>query len=970
MRKARMSVVVAALGLATWLGRGPWCSGAGQPEETQPHQAQAAALDDPHGEHATALAVLPAGDATHRARSSGDWSDPDTWDNGVPVAGARVLIPEGVTVILGRKLGPAIDWLRLEGTLRFVTDTDTELRVATIVIPASGSLLIGDEQDRVRADKTARILFTPRTAEHRRNDPFDLTGGIVALGRVQLHGSDYRGFAVPTAPALKGTQRLTFAEAPRGWKVGDVLLFPAATAGSRDEQRTITAVADDGKTVTLSAPLAGDHAAPDGTTARVPVGNLTRNIVLASLDPDTTANRAHLMFLSHEGVHLSGTSFRGLGRTVTTRIHSLPEKDAQGTVRTGDNLIGRYAVHFHLRGGASLERPPQTFDGNVIVDSPKHGLVNHGGHVVARNNVTFAVHGSHFFAASGSEVGAFRDNLAVWSRGSGDKIRARECLYDFGHGGHGFWAQSPAVLMQGNYAFHHADAAYAIFARPVLEFGRPISFDRKNLSPEVRASAPSDLVSPGSVPFHFAGNVAGNSGKGLELWNTNTDATHNVPGVVADCQFWHTPGGGIALPDASNTQIRHTTVLGRPGQRYPTAGISGNAATKYLVADHVTVAGFATGIEVPVRGHNTVTECRFDNAANVRITSPVQPGRRTVLTGNRFVQGTAGDVDYFLAEPDCKFNGDLSLLFDRDLLLVEDARFPGQTLYFAEQHPDAVPFPRGEVEPLRGKTAAQLWAEYGLAIAGAPAPASAQARPGVRGLVGPVSEEIRRGIEETAGATFADEVAALAKLDGDDRLDRNRDRVRFVKGKPGEPSGWRLETRREGGRPETKLFYVDSTATHFELSPCMKLEIHPDDVKYGLEICGVLHDEIAGKKTIKHLIKEYKDVKVDEDGYVTVNFSCSDAVGNTAEHTYRFKVTEAAVKRGPNTGHYNQKEFISSELQEPVPPTPGSTPAPPPAVGDAPCPYRWWVAGGGGAAVALGVLGALVWWRRKRSGIV
>ena len=34
----------------------------------------------------------------------------------------------------------------------------------------------------------------------------------------------------------------------------------------------------------------------------------------------------------------------------------------------------------------------------MTVDSPKHGLVNHGGYVVAEDNVTFAIQGSHVFA--------------------------------------------------------------------------------------------------------------------------------------------------------------------------------------------------------------------------------------------------------------------------------------------------------------------------------------------------------------------------------------------------------------------------------------------------------------------------------------------------------------------------------------------------------------------------------------------
>jgi hypothetical protein len=928
--------------------QGPSCPC--QPETPDHAVGRAPAHDDPHGEHASALAIFQAADVTHRARKSGDWSDPSTWDHGIPTDHARVVIPRGVTVALTRQLEPALDWLRLEGTLRFGTDADTRLRVATILIPGTGCLRIGSEHERLRADKTAQILFVPRSPAHRQHDPFDISGGIIALGQVQLYGSEYRGFAMPLRPAEKGTSRLTFAEAPRGWKAGDELLFPASTADAKDERRTVARLAADGKTVTLSAPLETDHAAPAGVPGGVPVGNLTRNIVLASVDPDTLANRAHLMFMSHEGIHLSGALFRGLGRTLATRIHSLPEKDGHGHVTTGDNLIGRYAVHYHLRCGASLARGPQYFTGNVIIDSPKHGLVNHGGYVIAENNVTYAVHGSHFFAENGSEVGAFRNNLAVYSRGSGDAIRSRDCRYDFGHGGHGFWTQSPAVVMEGNYAFHHADAAYSIFARPVVEFGRVVLFDRRNLARDVQPSAASDQVAPGSIPFHFERNAGGNSAKGLEVWNVNTYATHNVPSVIADCRFWDTPRGGIDLPYTFHTHMLRTVLFGRPDDRYPAAGIGINGATKFVSIEGVSVTGFAVGVEMPVRGYTTIADSRFNNATNIRITSPVQPGRRMVLTGNSFTHRSAQDIDYNLAGPDCRYNGDLSLLFARDLLLVEDARFPGETLYWAEQHPDAVPLPKSEVAQLRGKTARLLWDEYGLAVAGSLAPAESASRPRVRGLVGPVNGETRRGIAETAANTFADDVRARAAAREGYTLDQNRDWVAFVKGKPGEPSGWRLETSRVGGHPRTRLLYVDSTPPHFELNPHVKLEIHPDDVKYGLEICGILHDEVAGKPTIKNMIKEYRDLKVDPDGYVTVKFCCADSVGNAAEHRYRFLVTDAAVKRGSNLGYYNQKEYQLSEASAAAAvPQPAQT-------------GRWWWAGGATTLLALG----LVLHRRRR----
>ena len=304
------------------------------------------------------------------------------------------------------------------------------------------------------------------------------------------------------------------------------------------------------------------------------------------------------------------------------------------------------------------------------------------------------------------------------------------------------------------------------------------------------------------------------------------------------------------------------------------------------------------------------------------------------------MKGHPGDVDYFLAEPDCKFNGDLSLLLDRDVLLVEDAG-SGRDAYWPEQHPDVVPFPAGEVEQLRGKTARQLMEQYGLAVAGSLAPTDATPRAGVRGLVGPVTDDVRRGLSETAAVRFVDDMKTYAEAGEGYTLDQNRDRVRFVKGKPGEPSGWRFDTRLVDGRPQTKLCYVDSAAPHFELSKCMKMEIHPDDVKYGIEICGMLHDDVAGKPTCKNMLKEVKDLKVDPDGYVTVNYTCADSVGNATEHTYRFKVTEEAPRRGKNIGYYNQKQYTSEEPTAAVVEAPRKRSA------------RWWWLGGGAAVVVL-----------------
>jgi len=188
---------------------------------------------DPHGEHATALALLPADQATHTAKANGDWGDPKTWDHGVPTAGARVLIPECIQVTIRTELEPDCEWVRVEGGLRFAAAANTRLRVATVLVTDMGSLEIGSARDRVRADRTARIVFVPRSKAQRASDAYDITGGLIALGEVQIFGADRRAFAVPTEPLHKGVTRFSLAEAPTGWKVGDELLFPAATADSQ-----------------------------------------------------------------------------------------------------------------------------------------------------------------------------------------------------------------------------------------------------------------------------------------------------------------------------------------------------------------------------------------------------------------------------------------------------------------------------------------------------------------------------------------------------------------------------------------------------------------------------------------------------------------------------------------------------------------------------------------------------------------
>jgi G8 domain len=878
-------------------------------------------------DHSAALAQLDASRASHVAARSGDWSDPDTWSPGVPTASARVVIPQDVTVTVKAPIAVAIDWVRVEGRLHFSPTDDSQLVVTTVFVTPAGTLSVGTADTTVDSGKTVQLLFPPRSAEIRRQDRFDILGGLIALGHVYLHGAPKAGFATPSNPLHRGVSALTFLTLPTGWKVGDTLLFPAADSASKDEQHRIASISDDGRTMTLSSPLTFRHVPPYGVRAEVPVGNLTRNVILASTETGTLHQRAHVMVMAHEPVHISGTAFRGLGRTTAVRPHTLPTVNDDGEVSAGANPVGRYAVHFHLVSGASRRLPPHIFTGNVIVDSPKHGLVNHGGYVVAENNVTFAIHGSHFFAENGSEIGAFRHNLAVFSRGSGEHIEGRQPgIGDFGHGGHGFWSQSPALVMEGNYAFHHAGPAYVIFAAPIEAAegtqkvffrgtDRIANFLRDNLDSPLRDMVTETQIPPTTIPFRFSVNVAAHSGRGLEVWHTNSVSNHDLQSIVEDCVFWKMRSAGIAITYGVNTVVRNSILLGSDPVGCSefacegSVGITTDGGTRNLIIEHVHVARFSTGMRVPSRGTTQISKSSFDNKYNILLYPAQQPGRQTIVAGNTFARHRTGGEDYHFLEGGL-FHGDVSMLFERDPLIVDDQRFPGKTIYRVNQYPAAIPFRHSGIPQLDGKTASEIRRAYGLAIGGVLAPRDATAMPGVGGLVGkPVNRPAEMADEETMLARMN---TGLQTGSGKESYASNHDQGygsdccnihRIVKGLGGERTGWRFLTTRDRDKTITKLVYVDTSPPRFALDPRIKLEIHPDDVKYGFLIQGTLYDEGAAPEIVR---RAYNQLKV-ADGYVKIPFEYPDRAGNVFRQDYRLKVTPRAAKRGSNLFHDIQR---------------------------------------------------------------
>jgi hypothetical protein len=205
------------------------------------------------------------------------------------------------------------------------------------------------------------------------------------------------------------------------------------------------------------------------------------------------------------------------------------------------------------------------------------------------------------------------------------------------------------------------------------------------------------------------------------------------------------------------------------------------------------------------------------------------------------------------------------------------------------------------VSQFSGKTAQQIYDDYGLAVGGMLAPQDVATAPGVGGYFG---GEGRR-------AEMLDEKEMTARLDaaaqaGTGDLSYSSDLEegygvdccnihRVVQAEDGEAGGLRIETiRDETGAARSRLTYVDAEAPKFRVDPRISLRIHPDDIPYGYVIEGRLIDETE-EQTVR---KVFTDLTRGEDGAVQLNFEYPDRSGNLHREVFTLAVDAAAPRRG------------------------------------------------------------------------
>ncbi len=424
---------------------------------------------------------------THATVQSGNWSDPTTWGGveNIPLTEARVLVKAGHIVTVDGIFNENYRTIRVDGTLRFATDTNTSLKVQTMVVNnmsvegTKGRFEMGTELDPIQDAYTARLIidklsdFEVSNTSSADYDPHKIGLGLIAHGEVSIYGKKKTGYTTFNGTPA-GVNSVTLDKVPTNWEIGDhIVIAGVQRDADGDEARTIAGIA--GNTISFQDVLTKDHTTPihtkSGLTLKVHVINTTRNAIIETAYGlnrvekigDEFLGRGHVMFMhtNNAVVHYGG--FYNLGRTNKQGLMQNVKQntDTGAILRIANNPIARYPVHFHRAGNSS---EPGIIKGSSVVNSPGWGYVNHRSNAIIEDNVAYNVEGASFVTEAGDEEGTMKNNVSIRTIGNGlenfagklsflrnlDKVEFN--VTNFGSAGDGFWMQSRLVDVKNNVA--------------------------------------------------------------------------------------------------------------------------------------------------------------------------------------------------------------------------------------------------------------------------------------------------------------------------------------------------------------------------------------------------------------------------------------------------------------------------------------------------------------------------------------
>jgi hypothetical protein len=275
---------------------------------------------------------------TNTANAAGLWSNTSTWSLGhVPTALETVVIPSGSTI---RLVGSCIaKTVTINGILTNSSNTNFSLHAEWIMVHgAAARLQIGTSATPYLG--TAVFTLVGNNDGQSVGGMGDKFMGAMMGGRIDMHGQDKKSWTKLDGNVVAGTNQIKVVDA-NNWAVNDeIVVVSSRTNWNEAEKRSITAIAADGKTLTLNASLQYPHVgvvksytrSTDNKTwtadIRAEVGMLSHNIkIQGDVASATSYFGGHIMLHTNAYAYFSGVELYRMGQK---------------------SLIGRYPFHWHL----------------------------------------------------------------------------------------------------------------------------------------------------------------------------------------------------------------------------------------------------------------------------------------------------------------------------------------------------------------------------------------------------------------------------------------------------------------------------------------------------------------------------------------------------------------------------------------------------------------------------------------------
>lgn len=732
--------------------------------------------------------VVPLTEVTHTANQSGQWTDPTTWDLGVPPQGAKVFIPQGTEVVIDQIISQRIKTIRLEGRLIFSSNNITELKVETIVGGVNSELLIGSSISPIASNLSAKILFIDEGPLDLQSDEGQFGKGLVSLGKVEMSGQEKLTWTSLAISPNAGSTSLALSENPSGWEIGDEIVIAATKLGDpeSDEKRTITSI--NGNTVGFDTPLDIDHIPPPGQNLTVHVANLSRNVVLES-ENESIDRRAHIMFMHSLNVSLEYVRMFNLGRT-DKRIQiddwSFPGLVADEYV-FGDrtNIRGRYSCHFHRGGVNPNTTTAALIKGCVVENDPGWAYVNHSSNVDFIDNVSYDVVGGAFQTESGDEIGSFVHNIALRTVNPDyplldpafAPVDIRESSQDFAFQGDGFWFHGGGVSISENVSSGNSGHGFIFWTEGQREVGTPFdlqnmfrveNINNGNLLPDL------EYIQSWWVPVQeFRSNTAYATTNGFaayyvhatlfeDITELSADYLETVHTTFEDLTIWNSNKFGVELQNCERFTFQNLKIINETIEG-DTEGIRcwqtvSNESNWF----DIEINGFEIGMIPPMQGKVQICGGKLTNEFDFLLIPPQRDSRaqgdiRDILIAD--IQFGEESSFYNLSnETPIKMHGaevligNVSFLdpqFASKYFLIPDRirvdldAIGQKTLYYTEQAPNHVsitPLNIGDATGvyanlIENSSNQHLYNQAGLAFAGGISPTDINTHPFVEGGV-------------------------------------------------------------------------------------------------------------------------------------------------------------------------------------------------------------------------------------------